>query len=320
MADDPFAAGGGGNAAAAAVAAGATGTGAANAGTTTGTGTTTPPVAWHSEFFKADGEINRDVFGKLPEQFRTLGEGELKNVKNAEGLLSKIDGLSKLAGRKALAPLPANASAEDVAAHNAVLRAVNGAPEKADGYGFKRPDNLPEEAWSDDYAKSVMELLHKYHAPPALAKALFDNQTKLTTENITAQAKYRDEFFAGQENAFRESLKKSGDDYDKAMNSVTLTAQKFGMDPNDVVLKNAGVRSMLLAVAKATGEPEFKAGTGAEPNTKSDEVLAKAIMHDKTNPDHEAYWNGQHPKNREVKQRVENLLKSHYEKMAAARK
>lgn len=265
-----------------------------------------PATGWSQTFFKADGSLDHAALEKIPEAHKNLIP-TLSTLKTENDFYGKIASLNALAGRKGLAPLPANASPEDIAAQTAVLRAVMGTPEKADGYGFKKPDDLPAEAWDDGYAKSASEILHKHNASPGLAKDLMALADAQTRQMIQANVQAEQAFYTAQDNEFREALKKSGDDYDKVMNVVTVTAEKFGLPKDHPILKNAGTRAMLHAVAKAIGEPEFKGGNGGELQTKSDEALADDIVHNKANPDYAAYWDANHKMNRSVVERVTKL-------------
>jgi hypothetical protein len=288
---------------------GATAAGAAVA--TAGAGAAaTPPPAWHASFFKADGGIDHSAIERLPEAYKDLAP-TLATLKTGEDLLGKIKNLNALAGRKGLAPLPANATPEDIAAQQTVLRAVLGVPEKAEGYAFAKPADLPDAAWDPAFAKEAQEILFKHNGAPGLAKDLLALQTKFVQGNISAQQQYEQEFYTAQDNEFREGLKKTGDDYDKVMNLVNLQAKAVGVPADSPLLKNATFRNVLLQFSKATSEASFKGGPGpGGDGTKSDRALAEAIVHDKTNPDYEAYHNGQHAKNAEVKKRVLALFES----------
>ncbi len=237
MSADPLAGGGAGAAAVAGAAAGAPGAGAAAA-----------PVPYYADLIGKDGTLNHGAFERLPENLRPLAPS-LANIKTTDQLFEKISHLNALAGRKGLAPLPADAKPEDIAAQQAILRAVNGVPEKAEGYSFKRPDDLPETAWNDNHAKAAQELLHKHNASPALAKDLLALQVQLTKENLGDQQKYVTDFFAAQDQEFRTALQKEGLDYDKTMGLIEQTALRFGMSKDDQVMKNAGVRLMLVLAA-----------------------------------------------------------------------
>lgn len=296
---DPVAAGSG---------TGATGAGAAvAAGASAGGGA--QPAPYYADLIGKDGSLNHASFERLPENLKSLAPS-LANVKTVDDLFAKVANLNGLAGRKALAPLPADAKPEDVAAQQAVLRAVIGVPEKPEGYGFTRPNEVPEAAWDPEFAKAAQEILHKHNGSPALAKELLGLQTKMVQANIAAQQEYETNFFKQQDQDFRAALTRDGLDYDKTMAFIERTAATFGLAKDDVLLKNATVRLMLNKVGKAIGEDKFVGGEGSGANTKSDRATAEDIIHNKQNPDYAIYWDANHPKNREVVKRVNALLEA----------
>lgn len=75
---------------------------------------------------------------------------------------------------------------------------------------------------------------------------------------------------------------------------------------------------MLQSVAKAIGEPDIVTGQGTGGGTQSPRALAESIIHDKSNPEYAAYWDGQHPKNKEVKAKVMALQEAAVAKERAA--
>lgn len=317
---DPLAGGPGSGtgtaAAAGAVAAG--GSPADAAGAQPGSGAAAQPGPWHSGFVKADGTLDHAALTRLPDSLKGLAPS-LASIKTADDLMAKLANLNALAGRKGLAPLPADAKPEDIAAQQAVIRSVLGVPEKPDGYGLTRPAELPEGMWDEASAKALTELLHKHNGSPALAKELVAFEAKRVQANIQAQQEYEQNFYKEQDDTFRTALKATGDDYDKVMNVVTLTAKQMGVAEDSPLLKNASFRLAMQAVAKAIGEPKTVTGTGTDSGTKSARVLADAIVHDKTNPEYAAYWDGQHPKNAEVKAKVLALREQQArEELAAA--
>lgn len=274
-----------------------------------------PPVTpWSTDFFK-DGKINRDAYGRMPEGLRTLADGELKNIETPDQLMEKVKNLSALAGRKALAPLGANATAEERQAQDVILHQVMGAPEKPEGYAFKRPDNLPEAAWDDGYAKTIQGVLHKHHASPALAAELVAAQTAQVQLNLQAQVQYEQQYFKEQDDTFRGELGKQGLDYDKTLAMVTRAAATYGMPADAPMLKNAGVRMMMLKVAQSIGEAKFVGGEGSAANLKSDRAQAEDIVSNKDNPEYKIYWAGMHgnPENArsgEVREKVNKLYEA----------
>lgn len=246
----------------------------------------------------------------MPEALRGLSDSELKNPATVEQVMQKLQSLSSLAGRKALAALPPNASPEDRAAFDLTMHTANGAPEKPEGYGFKKADALPDAAWDPNYATAIQGILHKHHASPALAQELLAAQTAQVSQNIVAQGEYEKQFFKEQDEHFRTALTKDGLDYDKSMNVITRAAVNFGMAADAPMLKNAGVRLMMLKVAQSIGEAKFIGGEATATGLKSDRATAEDIVHNKKNPDYEAYWNANHAQNGEVKKRVLALLES----------
>lgn len=317
---DPLAAGSGGGTAVAtppaggAVAAGAPATGGQPA---TGNGAAATPGPWHSGFVKADGTLDHGAFARLPDNLKGLAPS-LANIKTADDLMAKFANLNALAGRKGLAPLPADAKPEDVAAHQAVIRSALGVPEKPDGYGLKRPDDLPENMWDEAGAKSVAELLHKHNGSPALAKELIAFEAQRVKAQVEAQGQYEQQFYKEQDDQFRAALQATGDDYDKSMGVITQTAKRMGVAEDSPLLKNASFRLAMKAVAKAIGEPATVTGTGSDNSTKSAKVLADAIVHDKTNPEYEAYWKAEHAKHGEVYAKVVALREQQAREDAAA--
>lgn len=278
------------------------------------------PAPWHGDFFK-DGKINRESYARLPENLRSLADGELKNIETPDQLMEKVKNLSALAGRKALAPLGANATTEERQAQDQILHTVMGAPEKPEGYGLKRPDALPDTAWDENYAKTISGVLHKHHASPALAAELVAAQTAQVQLNLQQQVEYEKQYFKGQDDTFRGELGKQGLDYDKTLAVITQAAAKFGMGADEPMLKNAGVRLMMLKVAQTIGEAKFVGGESPAAGLKSDEAQADDIVHNKDNPDYKAYWAGvggnpEHPKAAEVREKVNAL----YAAAAKARK
>ncbi len=93
------------------------------------------------------------------------------------------------------------------------------------------------------------------------------------------------------------------------MDLAARTALRFGIDPKaDPIFKNAGVVLMLQKVGVAIGEPQLVDGSKTGPEGGSDAARAEDIMHNKANPEYAIYWNGTHPQNKAVKQKVEAFL------------
>ncbi len=263
-----------------------------------------PPGHWGADWLKPDGTVNGAAFDRAPEHLRGLRDGELKNAKTLEDVMTKMTHLATLAGKKGLAPLPADAKPEVVAERNALLRSINGVPDKPEDYGIAKPADLPDAAWNEDAAKSFTAIAHKWNIPPGAVKEIVGEQAKLAVGQLAAQANYEKEFFEGQERDFKTALEKEGTPYDKAMDLATRTAKTFGLDPESPMFKNAQVRLMLKNIGVAIGEPRLVTGGAGDQAAAGDRAKAEAIIHDKTNPEYAIYHDGTHPQNRVVKEKV----------------
>ncbi len=268
----------------------------------------TPPGHWGADWLKPDGTVNGAAFDRAPEHLRGLRDGELKNVKTLEDVMTKLSHLATLVGKKGLAPLPADAKPEVVAERNALLRSINGVPDKPEDYGIAKPADLPDAAWNEDAAKSFTAIAHKWNIPPGAVKEIVGEQAKLAVGQLAAQANYEKEFFEGQERDFKTALEKEGTPYDKAMDLATRTAKTFGLDPESPMFKNAQVRLMLKNIGVAIGEPRLVTGATGDQAAAGDRAKAEAIIHDKTNPEYAIYWDASHPQNAAVKAKINQWM------------
>jgi len=133
--------------------------------------TTEPPKV--TSFIADDGSLKEGWTGVLDEGYRN--EKCLATVKNFKTLAKFAVDTKRMVGENKIA-IPTEKSTEQE--WNEWYKAA-GRPETAD-YGFKRPDNLPEEYWNPDFAKNAQELMHKIGLSRKQAEALF----KFNTENV----------------------------------------------------------------------------------------------------------------------------------------
>lgn len=309
------AASGGGTTAAATTAA-TTATSATTAAATGAATATTPvapantaPAAWHSDWLKPDGSINHESYNRLPDNLKSLAPS-LANAKSIDDVMTKLSNLSTLAGKKALAPLPSDAPAEAVAERNALLRTINGVPEKPEGYGITKPADLPDFAWNQKAMEAAVAIAHKNNISPSALKELVESQAVATREQMVTLKQDEANFWTAQDKAFKDALTKDGIPYDKALDMATRAAKQFGVDPEGPMFKYAEVRLALQRAGLATMEPTLKTGeTPMQPGNQDFNKLAADVIHNKNNPEHDAYWNrgpkgGNHPQNAEVKKKV----------------
>lgn len=278
--------------------------------------TGTPPAApvatgpWYADWLKTDGTVNPAAYERLPEHLRHLGPS-LANAKSIDDVMLKMAHLNTLAGKKGLAPLPADAPANVKAERDALMRSINGVPEKPEGYGITKPKDLPDALWNGEYVNEAAKILHAHNAPPSAVAQLVQLSLKEGQKQMAAQASYEAEFFRQQEQKIAEGFQQQGIPTEKGLDLASRTAQRFGIDPKEnPIFKNADVVMMLHKVGIAIGEPNLVTGEGAAPDVQSDAAKAEDIIHNKANPEYAIYWNGGHPQNRAVKEKVQAWLAS----------
>lgn len=284
-----------------------------NASTATGSPATGASVTsaavepWYKDWLQSDGKLNASAYDRLPEDLKHL-KPSLERYGTAENFLRVFDNQMKLAGKKALAPLPDNAPPEVVAERNQLLRSINGVPEKPDGYGIKKPDDLPDAAWNQEHAAAAMAIMHKHNISPKAAAELVALQTAEAKKQLAAQDSYAAQFFAEQDKQIRAGLQGSGINYDQANELAKRGAAMFGIDPADPIMKNAKVFLAMTRAATAISEDKFVSGQSGGAKTMSDAQLAQDIISNKANPEHAAYWNPLDANNKAVKAKVQALM------------
>jgi hypothetical protein len=114
----------------------------------------------------------------IPAKFWDEAKGEPK----VDQLGASYQSLEKAFSEKREIKIPgANATPEQIAAYRAEVRKITGAPEKAEDYGLKAPENLPEGIeWNADTANKAAAIAAEYGIPPEALHKLID----LNNENL----------------------------------------------------------------------------------------------------------------------------------------
>ena len=122
---------------------------------------------------------------------------------------------------------------EDMAAEGAMdgIWKKLGRPDDWEGYGLAKPEDLEDEAWSDDYAQHMAKAAHKYGVSKAAMEGLFGAQlefskmlgTQIDQENKNAAV-----------NLDAELREKWGTSYADNMNFAKLGAELAGEDEKAV--------------------------------------------------------------------------------------
>ncbi len=277
-------------------------------GTPAGAPVNTSP--WYSDWLKADGAVNPAAYERLPDHLKHLAPS-LKNAKTVDDVMVQFAHANLLAGKKGLAPLPADAPANVVAERNALIRSIQGVPDKPEGYGIAQPADLPDALWNGAYVGEAAKILHAHNAPPSAVKALVELSVAEGRKQMAEQANYEVAFFKQQEQRIAEQFQLDGIPVEKGMDLAARTAQRFGIDPEkNPIFKNADVVLMLQRVGVAIGEPNLVTGQVGGPEAIDNQARAEDIMHNKANPEYAIYWNGGHPQNRAVKAKVAAFMEA----------
>lgn len=134
-------------------------------------GQPTPPLV------NADGELRDGWRDTLPEDIR--GEKVFDRVSNFEGVMKSLASAEKMVGKDKI-PIPNEASSE---ADWDTFYTAGGKPQTATEYGLTRPEELPEEYYSEELATAAQELFHKIGLSKKQADALF----AFNNNNVIAQ-------------------------------------------------------------------------------------------------------------------------------------
>lgn len=290
-------------------------TAAADTTASTTAATTTTNDSWAKGWLKEDGTLDHSVFDKAPDDYKGIKK-EVERYKTFGDYLKGQKEREAMLGRKGLVePLPANATAEQVAERSALLRKVNGAPEDAKGYGLTRPEGVPETAWDQKYADSIAAIAHKHGLPPAALKELAATELAYSQAQQKASNDQAQAWYDSQDKLIREALTKEGSDYAKGLELAQRAGRKWGVAPDSPLLKNATVFMLLNRLAKADSEDVIIKGELEGLGLKADlspaeaEKQADDIQNNKENPLNKAFKDRNDPDHAKARAKWEALLK-----------
>jgi hypothetical protein len=147
--------------------------------TTTTETTSTEPVAFNP--YGEDGHIAEGTFGA------ESGIGKfLAKYPSMEAAESGMKNLNFIASSKRLERPAADADEATLHNHKQMVRDYMGTPDNADGYGIKRPEDIPEAAWDDARSSSYLDIMHEHNASPELVQALFAAQAQEVRDGAAA--------------------------------------------------------------------------------------------------------------------------------------
>ena len=272
---------------------------------------------YYKTLINADGTLNHKALDNLPDHLAAL-KPTLARQKSLDDVFTVMGNQQTLVGKKALGPLPPNATPEMVAERKGLLDSINGVPKDPKDYGIIKPENISNELWNDGLAKGAAEIAHKYSAPPAMLKDLVALQTAELQKQLLAQQDYERAFFAKQQDNLVQTLKLENIPLTKAQELAERGAQKLGLDLQNpdiqTLMKNSNVFLMAMRHALSTSEDKFVSGEAKSSLGGDPAALAKDATSNKSNPLYAPYWDAQHPQNKMAKETV-----NQWRKLAAAK-
>ena len=144
------------------------------------TGEPTPPVVT-APLVNAEGVLRENWRESLDEDIR--GEKVFDRVNDFHGVMKSLASAERAFGKDKIAvPNEASTEAEIEAFHIA-----GGRPDTPADYGFQRPDDFPEELWSDEAATSWQELFHKEGVNRKQANAILAKNLQDTSAAFASQ-------------------------------------------------------------------------------------------------------------------------------------
>lgn len=272
-----------------------------------GSGSPVVTKAWREGWISNDGKLDKSAYERH-ERFKDHKD-MLGKYETDEALIDALIHSQSLNGKKGLLPLGPNASDADKQAFNARMREINGVPEKPDGYGWKRPDNIKEEYWDQGRADAVQAILHKHNISPTAAKELLEQDLKYGSERL---AKAEADVAAKMEAKFQADLaelqKAFGPNFQTEMNNSRRVAQSLGIDINDPAVQSPKVIKAFAEVFRMTEESRWVNGAADVNHAGNFEQQASDIIHNKANALHAAYHDANHPQHQMAIQKAQELM------------
>lgn len=173
------------------------------------------------------------------------------------------------------------------------FRKALGVPEDIAGYGIKKPDNVPDEQWSDKNVQQYLNLLHKHNATPDMVKELIELNGSLTNGQ---SEEYQQEQQIQADKFAEEQKRLLTDEFGSTLSTVASVAhraaQHFGISDelkSQLVSTAEGVK-LLHKMGQSVGEDNLPNDITSSAKAAADD--AYQIMTNPAHPLHERYRAG----------------------------
>lgn len=252
------------------------------------------PEHWGKSWLKSDFTLDPAALERLPDHLKGSREW-LSRQRTFEDVLTVAQNAQFLAGKKGLAPLPADAPEAVRTERKQLLDTINGVPPKFTDYKIERPQDISEQHWNPKLVEGFSKWAHDNSVPPAAVKQLVEMQLGTVKGQLQAQADYERNFFAQEAKTFSETVRAENIPEDKAVALVQKGAVALGLDLQDAntqnFLKGSRARLMAMRHALATAEDATVQGAGSGANAENPGASADDIVRNPANPLYAQYWN-----------------------------
>jgi len=246
---------------------------------------TPPPAA----IVGADGKFRENWREALPEDIR--GEKVFERAKDWEGLMRTTASAQRMVGMDKIA-IPNAESGDDV--WDAYYRA-GGRPETAAEYNIQRPEQFPEDHWSDERANAFGEIFHKiglnkkqvdtilaaYHEDLGRQITGRQDAERLELEKLQGDltAKWGNQF-ESKKHQGNLAIERGAEDAEHKQRLV----EKYGNDPDFILFaSNLGAKYMEASGYKPQGAPTMST---SEIDAKISEVMSGEAFMQRNHPQH----------------------------------
>lgn len=235
-----------------------------------------------------DGKFAPGLSGRLSEDLRPYA-GSIRKFEGTpiQDVLKSYGELEKKLGQR-MQPPGAEARPEEVAAWRKSL----GVPEKPDGYGIARPDNVPVELWNEEMVRGFTAMAHKHHIPAAAAQELVQ---WWNGQQMGALSQYQQEAAQGREALVQGLQREWGERYEANLQGAQRVAAMARLDVNDPAIGDnpAMIRALHAMASLVSEDRQETGGSGALRLTRGQQ--ADDIQTNKSNPLYDDYHGANGP-------------------------
>ena len=276
---------------------------------------------WFGSWIKPDGSFDHAALEKLPDNFKDA-KPTLQRYGKIEDLVQAFDNQRRIISLKGLTPLRSNATDAEKQAWRQDYRKFVGAPDKPEGYTdvVKRPDSVPEEHWSQEFADHMAKIFNDSDLSAAQAKSIVDGWSKFQQDAFKALETHEQQTAAQRLQENNAKLDQAFGMRRPAMEQLAVRgALAAGVDPNSDAFKNSPDMIIAMArVASMLGEDKLPRPEGA-PGGADVEAEYQAMHNDPGNRYYNILRNSAHPQYKEALQRRDFLAEQIARNKAASR-